>query len=104
MSAHAYHNTLDAAGASLKIYKAIAQGQDMLVLEFMQHNRRIEFNCEDIKRHVLPRAPVTSARRALSNLFRDGFIINTGKVSGHYNRPVHLWRLTDQSGQSELFK
>ncbi len=103
MTGHAYHNTLDAGGATLSIYKAKAEGQDALVLEFMQHNRRVEFNCEDISRHVLPRAPMTSARRALSNLFRDGYIINTGKVKGHYNRPVYLWRLADQSGQSELF-
>jgi len=104
VNGHAYHNTLDAGGATLVIYKVQAEGQDNRVLEFMRHNRRVEFSCEDISRHVLPRAPVTSARRALSNLYRDGFIVSTGKVPGRYNRPIYLWRIADQSGQAELFR
>ncbi len=104
MTAHAYHNTLAAGGVKLRSYVAQAETQDAKVLEFMRHNARVEFSCEDISRHVLPRAPITSARRSLSNLYRDGFIVTTGKISGHYNRPVYLWRIADQSGQTELFE
>ena len=88
-----FHNTTNET--DLFGFEAKAQSQDAIVLEFLQS--RINFNptftCEDIHNILLTDAPLTSARRAVSNLFNAGLIEKVGKVQGKYKRPIYLWRL-----------
>ena len=40
--------------------------------------------------------PLTSVRRAITNLSSDGELVKTNdKVTGIYGKPEHLWRLND---------
>ena len=40
--------------------------------------------------------PLTSVRRAITNLSSDGELLKTNdKVTGIYGKPEHLWRLND---------
>ena len=89
-----YHNTTNES--NVFGFEAKAQSQDGLVLEFLQNWTDVwgkTFTCEDIHRTVLPDAPLTSARRAVSNLYKAGLLEQIGKVRGKYNRPIYLWRL-----------
>lgn len=40
----------------------------------------------------LKNVPVTSIRRALTNLSNSGQISKTGQVQGHYRRPINTYR------------
>lgn len=41
---------------------------------------------------TLKSVPVTSIRRALTNLSNGGQISKTGQVQGHYRRPINTYR------------
>ena len=86
-----YHNTTKEFNWS--DYEKKAESQDDKVLQFLLERRGKTFTCEDIWRMVLPDAPLTSARRAVSNLHNAGYLTQVGKVPGKYKRPIYLWSL-----------
>ena len=48
--------------------------------------------------------PLTSIRRALTNLTNAGELVKTDKqMKGMYGRPEHQWRLAPKHDQGELF-
>ena len=87
-----YHNTTYATGKQLAEYEVQATKQDSQVLEFMAHNDGYGFTAEHIADYVLPWAPITSARRALTNLYNQDRIIKVGQIDGEYGRPVTVWQ------------
>jgi len=87
-----YHNTLYIKGLRLKAYQSFASKQDSKVLEFMAYNRNFSFTAEQIKDMVLQNAPLTSARRALSNLYHKDRVIKVDQVDGQYGRPIFTWQ------------
>jgi len=87
-----YHNTTYTHGTKLVEYEVQASKQDTQVLEFLAHNRHLSFTAENIADIVLTNAPLTSARRALSNLYKKGRVIKVDQVDGMYGRPVTVWK------------
>ena len=87
-----YHNTTDLAGRDLSTATSRAGSQDLRVLLFFQHNSKFAFSAEEIQRIVLPDAPLTSARRAVSNLCNLGKVEKVGTTNGQFGRPVYLWK------------
>lgn len=88
-----YHDTTHVSEPDLFDYEAKAVSQDQLVFEFLKRNPIAEVSCEEVNYLVLPDAPITSARRALSNLFKRGLVEKVRKVKGQYGRPIFVWRL-----------
>ena len=86
-----YHNTTNEF--NLGEYEGKAQSQDDLVLAFISQRPGKTFTCEDIHNMILADAPLTSARRAVSNLHKAGLLEKVGKIKGKYKRPIYLWRL-----------
>lgn len=89
---YAYHNTLYASGQPLAQYESQASKQDTKVLEFLAHNRESSFTAEQIQSLVLPDAPLTSARRSLSNIYKAGWIFKVDQIDGQYGRPITVWQ------------
>lgn len=91
---NSYHNTLYHTGMRLNDYEAKAARQDSQVLAFMRANRDVIFTAEQIHELVMPRAPLTSARRCLSNLKKRGKVEMTDRpVEGQYGHTINTWRL-----------
>lgn len=94
----AYHNTTDSRGRQLEEYEAKAITQDQRVLRFFQSNPNATFTPSEVLNyafsHLLPRPPVTSVRRAMSNLTAPGKLEKTTEQRiGPYGRPEYTWRL-----------
>lgn len=88
-----YHNTTYAEGHVLAGYESKAETQDESVKELLSHNPTYYFTAEQVHKSVMENAPLTSARRALSNLYRDGYIEKSdNRVQGKYGNPITLWR------------
>ena len=106
-----YHNTAASSGPVLDKYESKAVSQEVRLLAYFENVRTVDGN------HILltPAAaleliftnsvPITSVRRALSNLTRDGKLYKSESpvMSGQYGRPVHYWRLVERPSQRELF-
>ena len=57
------------------------------------------FTPSAIRRMVLPDAPLTSVRRAMTNLTKDGLLEKTElKAEGIYGRPEHFWKYKPVNG------
>jgi len=96
-----YHNTTNETD-KLDQYEQKAKTQDEKILEYFQEMcpRQTYFSPSELQ-GVLKTAPLTSIRRALSNLTRLDALIRTDvKKDGLYGRKEHCWKL--KSDQLEL--
>jgi hypothetical protein len=92
-----YHNTLAHEGDQLRNYEQKAMTQDELVLEYFRRRRFGDhISPTVVHRYALPAAPITSVRRALTNLTAAGLLVKTDvMVEGAYGRPESTWILSD---------
>lgn len=94
-----YHNTVPVQGKELKEYQAKAASQDAVILELFQSGVKLT---PDEARELLIRqkkigasTPITSVRRAISNLVRDNKLKETGeKRAGNYGRSTNVYEVT----------
>lgn len=99
-----YHATVDQPSRLTARYEAVAGRQDDLVLAWFRARPHVEASPEDVHAAVMPAAPLTSARRAVTNLTARGLLEKLPYTRlGHYGRPVHVWRLrTNEPRQGRL--
>ena len=104
-----YFNTTDVSGAELARYQDAALSQEERLLAYFES----AYNAGGHYVLLTPtnalilvfsnKVPITSVRRALSNLTRDGKLRTSGQTKGPYGRPEHYWRLVERSSQREMF-
>jgi hypothetical protein len=90
-----YHNTTPVHGVDLFNNEHIAKTQDERIL-FLFQVYRAGTPSETMKRYDKrwPSVPLTSIRRSISNLTRDGKLEQTGNMYiGLYGKPENEWRL-----------
>ncbi len=105
MQENSYYNTTHLRGQQLAQYETQARRQEDKVLAFAKANPDLKFTAEDVRRLVMPRAPRTSAGRALTNLQQAHDLDRLDEqVEGEYGRPIYLYRLGSKHrlGQHEL--
>ncbi len=103
---HHYHNSVDTKGDLLTQYEDKAVSQEMqIVAWFLVASPTFTASPSVVHDCVfLDDVPLTSVRRAMSNLSRDGWLVKTDKkVKGKYGRLEHSWRLVEKSPQQDLF-
>ena len=94
-----HYNTTGETDPLLRGYKRKALTQQEKVLRFFQ-KFPTEWSPTQVQRFVLPDAPTTSARRAMTNLTDAGFLRKTDrKRKGLYGRPEHLWVLQEKGDE-----
>lgn len=87
-----HHNTTYETGATLDLFEVKAQTQESIILRFFLRTNRA-WSPSQVHCRTLPGHPLTSVRRAITNLERNGHLIKTDrKVQGVYGRPEHVWR------------
>ena len=87
-----YYNTTKETGETLKEYKKKALTQEKEILEFMSRYG-LPYSASQITETLFINVPITSTRRALSNLYADGKIKKVGKVKGMYGRPENTYQI-----------
>lgn len=71
-----------------------SEGQESKVLQFFIDNPNNSYAPHEVQRSVLPRCPITSARRAMTNLTKANVLFKTDeKVLGSYGKYVYTWEL-----------
>jgi len=89
-----YHNTTGQTGTTLNLFEQKAQSQEEKILSFMRYIQTWA-TPEVIHSQVASdRTPITSTRRAITNLYKKGLLIKSDSADGTglYGRPVHRWR------------
>jgi predicted ArsR family transcriptional regulator len=100
----AYHDTTNTSRADVAQYEQRAQRQDELVRALFRKHSPFPLSPSQAHRALGETfGPLTSLRRAVTNLERDGVLEKLEQtVRGKYGRPEHLWRLKRQPEQARL--
>ena len=96
---HHYHNAKGTVGYLLEEYEQKAKIQDQIVLELFKICG-CPMSPSQVYKDFYEKFPITSIRRAFSNLTRDGYLCklpNDFRVMGMYGREEGLWELTEDS-------
>ena len=100
MKKHTFHNTTNETGEKLQSYEAKAYSQDQQVADFFTCHPGELYTPWEIQNLVFkhPRPPITSVRRSMSNLTRDGILTKTTekKMVGVYDRASYCWTINQR--------
>lgn len=109
-SARSFHNTLGLNGTELARAEYRAGSQEAILLAFFQRHRNRMFTPSEIHQQLFSsKIPLTSIRRAITNLTSAGYLNKTDiKTQGPYGMPEHCWYMPApvvkaNSNQLQLF-
>lgn len=90
---NSYHNTTNSSGQTLLIFEEKAQTQEEIILEFF-NNAKSDYTPDEVMRFLnFENTPITSIRRAITNLTNKGKLIKTNvQRMGAYGKPTYSWR------------
>ena len=86
-----YYNTNHLSGVELAQSIANNATQEEIILRFLSTNIGDWSACDLHKQPNFYHLPITSIRRALTNLCQRGDIITTGMKKGIYGKAVHTY-------------
>jgi len=90
-----YHNTNHEQGVILFESEIKAQSQESKILEILKQNKIENLTPELIQENYFPNAPITSIRRAFSNLAHpdkwDVLEKTDIMIEGNYGKNIHTW-------------
>ena len=95
METNSYFNTTDSTGATLAKYEHKAKSQEELIYEYFLSRPGMQYAPSQVQRHLnLTAAPITSIRRAITNLTSANLLTKTAhQVAGPYGHPEYCWAL-----------
>lgn len=98
-----YYNTNREVGSTLMESRATARTQQERILEYFQIFNRSRFSPHEIRDNVFENIiPLTSVRRAMTNLTDAGYLEKTIFMKeGSYGKQVHTWRLRLRGGETD---
>lgn len=88
-----FFNTVALVGERLRVAKIRAGTQQDVIAKFFLEHPELAITPFEVQRRVLPRAPITSVRRALTNLTTAGVLRKCELKEERYGYPNHVWRL-----------
>jgi hypothetical protein len=89
-----FHNTIGLDPAEAARQGRINGYQSEQILKFFRSNPRYHFTPFDVAIRTGLRAPITSIRRAITDLTRSGYLVKTERMKiGQYGMPNHTWKL-----------
>ena len=99
-----YYNTTQATHPELGQYEKKAKSQEERILEWFRKGV-LDAPPSEIRYCLFDtEVPITSVRRALTNLTNNGDLVKTDvQFKGPYGRPEFLWKLAPKYNQREMF-
>lgn len=89
-----FHNTLDLPESDLKVRQLKAGSQNQKILAIFRNNPDEHYTPFEIWAVHYPHAPLTSIRRAMTDLTKLGYLEKTKeKRAGEYGELNYCWKL-----------
>ena len=90
-----YHNTNKESGDTLRQSVLNAKTQEQKILAYFRL-KQYPMSPDVVQQMVLPKCPITSIRRAMTNLTRDGHLRKSDqRTMGSFGKMVHQWELVN---------
>lgn len=104
-----YYNTTNITGRNLANRRKQAKGQQTIVAEYFRKHPKKKITASELTKQLKAkmllskRTPITSIRRALSDLKTKGTIRKLPQTRiGPYRQPEHLFQKTTGAGYAEI--
>jgi len=89
-----FHNTINLSGEALEKRKGKNRSQNWLILEFFRKHSYESFTPSELEARKVINAPLTSIRRAVSDLTDQGYLVKTSeRRPGKYGMENFTWKL-----------
>lgn len=89
-----YFNTNKETGEDLQTSRSRAESQENTIYRFFSDNPREELTAFEVKSQLRMRSPITSIRRAITELTNKGRLEKTNTMKrGDYGKRCHCWKL-----------
>ena len=99
-----FFNTIRLIGKELNEAEWLAMKQEDKVYALFKENPDRELTPFEVWAAILPDAPITSVRRAITCLTDEGKLEKVNRQRPErYGKPNYLWRLATDDGQMKLF-
>jgi len=100
-----FYNTTHLTGFELKESRRKANTQEDRILHFFERNKGNRYTPEEIQTYCqMATRPLTSVRRAITNLTKEGYLRKTKTMKlGMYGKQVHTWEYSFGQNQGEIF-
>lgn len=99
-----FHNTNRLQGQELEQAKAKARTQQEIIYDIFKENPNKLFCPDDIHNMISSGQPITSTRRAITNLKNEGELIKTNIMrTGSYGKPTHCYQLNTLFNQIKIY-
>jgi hypothetical protein len=100
-----YYNTNNEVGTALADSRDTARCQQERILKYFKWSFHDGFSPDEIWVLVFQRSiPLTSVRRAVTNLTLEGHLVKTEHTKvGCYGKRCHVWMLAERRIQQDLF-
>jgi hypothetical protein len=94
-----YYNTNALTGNKLSEAKVKVSGQTLEILNIFSYNPQVEFTPWDIDVKTFGKYPITSIRRAMTTLEKQGYLMKTGNTveAGPYRSQNYTWKLNPKN-------
>ena len=106
MQTNSYFNTTRSSGAQREQYEQQAKSQEELIYEYFASRAGMTYTPSQVRAALnLTGTPLTSIRRAITNLTQARLLSKTDKqTTGPYGRPEYHWTLRrGDEAQGDLF-
>ena len=93
-----YYNTTHLEGVELEKLIENAKNETVKILAFFRSNPGERYTPFEIQTILKSPAPITSIRRAISTLTKEGYLIKTTyRKAGPYNTLNYTWKLRQEN-------
>lgn len=94
-----FYNTIEASGQQLIDFEQKAQTQEELILSCFKQYNKIDLIPDEVQDLCwLSETPITSIRRAITNLTKQGKLIKTtNQRKGRYGKMTYAWKINSNS-------
>lgn len=101
---HAYYDTTGLGDEALAERIAQAETQEERIRLYFEAHPQLRLTPFEIQERLFPETPVTSVRRAITNLTDECVLEKTDHMKeGRFGQPNHTWTLAADDGEQLAF-
>lgn len=88
-----FYNTINLDAKAIAVFSKKNTDQEERILNLMENDKSYSpFDIQKEYERFFPEIPITSIRRAMTNLTKKGLLMKVGMKLERYGKPNHLWR------------
>lgn len=88
-----FYNTINLDAKAIAIYSKKNTDQEERICNLMEVDKPYSpFDIQKEYEKFFPEVPITSIRRAMTNLTKKGLLMKVGMKQERYGKPNHLWQ------------